>query len=129
MSSVTAAGAEGANSNTAKTAKRTLRRIRPHFTVPQAAAMLALVGFLFTTGGGTAAVARHDRPVPILMYHVIAEPPAGGAFPNLYVAPSDFTAQMHWLAARGYHAVTLHQVYEYWLRGTRLPSQPIVLSF
>jgi peptidoglycan/xylan/chitin deacetylase (PgdA/CDA1 family) len=91
--------------------------------------MLALVGFLFTTGGGTAAVARHDHPVPILMYHVIAEPPAGGAFPNLYVAPSDFTAQMHWLAARGYHAVTLHQVYEYWLRGTRLPSQPIVLSF
>jgi peptidoglycan/xylan/chitin deacetylase (PgdA/CDA1 family) len=67
--------------------------------------------------------------VPILMYHVIAPSPAGAAFPELFVQPDDFTGQMHWLAAHGYHAVTLHQVYEYWLRGTPLPPLPIVLSF
>jgi peptidoglycan/xylan/chitin deacetylase (PgdA/CDA1 family) len=67
--------------------------------------------------------------VPILMYHVIATPPAGVAFPDLFVRPDDFAAQMQWLSVHGYHAVTLHRVYEYWLRGTPLPSHPIVLSF
>jgi peptidoglycan/xylan/chitin deacetylase (PgdA/CDA1 family) len=94
-----------------------------------AAAILAVFSFLFTTDGGTAAVARHNRPVPILMYHVIAPAPAGAAFPELFVRPSDFTGQMSWLAAHGFHAVTLHQVYDYWLRGTPLPAQPVVLSF
>jgi peptidoglycan/xylan/chitin deacetylase (PgdA/CDA1 family) len=103
--------------------------MRPRLTVAEAAALLAVVAFLFTTTVGNAAVARHDKPVPILMYHVIATPPAGVAFPDLFVRPGDFAAQMHWLAVHGYHAVTLHRVYEYWLRGTALPSHPIVLSF
>jgi peptidoglycan/xylan/chitin deacetylase (PgdA/CDA1 family) len=63
------------------------------------------------------------------MYHVIADAPPGVAFPDLFVRPADFAAQMNWLAAHGFRAVTLHQVYEYWLRGTALPTQPIVLSF
>jgi peptidoglycan/xylan/chitin deacetylase (PgdA/CDA1 family) len=63
------------------------------------------------------------------MYHVIATPPSGVAFPNLFVRPADFAGQMQWLAAHGYHAVTLHAVYDYWLRGTPLPPQPIVVSF
>ncbi|TML26100.1 MAG: polysaccharide deacetylase family protein [Actinobacteria bacterium] len=67
--------------------------------------------------------------MPILMYHVIARAPAGAALPELFVRPSDFAGQIRWLAAHGFHAVTLHQVYDYWLRGTPLPAQPIVLSF
>ena len=63
------------------------------------------------------------------MYHVIADAPAGAAFPELFVRPSDFAGQMGWLAAHGFHAVTLHRVYEYWLRGTPLPARPIVLTF
>jgi peptidoglycan/xylan/chitin deacetylase (PgdA/CDA1 family) len=63
------------------------------------------------------------------MYHVIAPAPAGAAFPELFVRPADFAGQMRWLAAHGFHAVTLHQVYEYWLRGAPLPAQPVVLSF
>jgi peptidoglycan/xylan/chitin deacetylase (PgdA/CDA1 family) len=69
------------------------------------------------------------RPVPILMYHVIASPPAGARFPELYVAPSEFRAEVDWLAANGYRGVTLDRV---WLarhgRAT-LPRKPIVLSF
>jgi peptidoglycan/xylan/chitin deacetylase (PgdA/CDA1 family) len=106
-----------------------LRLIRPRFTVAEAAALLAVVAFLFTTVAGNAGVARHDKAVPILMYHVIATPPAGVAFPDLFVRPDDFAAEMQWLAVHGYHAVTLHRVYEYWLRGTQLPSHAIVLSF
>jgi peptidoglycan/xylan/chitin deacetylase (PgdA/CDA1 family) len=103
--------------------------MRPRFTVPQLAAIFAVVAFLFTSSGGKAAATRHNHPVPILMYHVIADAPSGVAFPDLFVRPSDFAAQMSWLAAHGFHAVTLHQVYEYWLRGAPLPAQPIVLSF
>jgi len=36
---------------------------------------------------------------------------------------------MDWLAQKGFHAVTLHQVYEYWHAGGALPHRPIVLSF
>jgi peptidoglycan/xylan/chitin deacetylase (PgdA/CDA1 family) len=71
----------------------------------------------------------HDRPVPILMYHVIAPAPPGVAFPELFVEPKDFAEQMHWLVEHGFHAVTLHRVYEYWLRGTPLPAHSIVISF
>jgi peptidoglycan/xylan/chitin deacetylase (PgdA/CDA1 family) len=106
-----------------------LRRIRPRLTVPQATAILAIVLFLFTSVAGNATDEAHNRAVPILMYHVIAPAPAHAAFPHLFVAPDDFSAQMHWLAWHGFHAVTLHQVYEYWLNGTQLPEHPIVLSF
>ena len=71
----------------------------------------------------------HNAPVPILMYHVIAEPPPNAPYPELYVKPADFTAQVAWLARQGYHAVTLQRVYDFW-RGKRvLPRKPIVLTF
>jgi peptidoglycan/xylan/chitin deacetylase (PgdA/CDA1 family) len=70
------------------------------------------------------------KPVPILMYHVIAAPPAGAPFPGLYVNPSEFAEQMHALKSAGWVAVTLDQVQAYWTRGVPLPAgKPIVLSF
>jgi peptidoglycan/xylan/chitin deacetylase (PgdA/CDA1 family) len=36
---------------------------------------------------------------------------------------------MEWLARRGFHAVTLRQVYEYWLKGSPLPTRAVVISF
>lgn len=111
------------------TAKRSLRPMRPRVTVAEATAILVVVVFLFTGGAGNAASARRDSPVPILMYHVIAEPPAGASFPNLFVRPDDFAAQMHWLATHGYRAVTLHRVYEFWMHGLPLPANPVVISF
>jgi peptidoglycan/xylan/chitin deacetylase (PgdA/CDA1 family) len=68
------------------------------------------------------------RPVPILMYHVIGNPPAGAPYPGLYVAPSDFKAQMAYLARAGYHPVALSQVWSYW-HGGPLPVRPVVLTF
>jgi peptidoglycan/xylan/chitin deacetylase (PgdA/CDA1 family) len=91
--------------------------------------MFAVVVFLFTTSAGNAASAPHTRGVPILMYHVIADTPANAAFPNLFVRPTDFVAQMQWLAAHGFHAVTLHRVYAYWTAGMPLPPRPVVISF
>jgi len=70
------------------------------------------------------------EPVPILMYHVIAAPPAGAPFPGLYVTPGELTAQVQALKSAGWHAVTMDQVEAYWRRGVPLgPGKPIVLSF
>ena len=73
--------------------------------------------------------AQRDRPVPILMYHLVAEPPPGAGFPGLYVSEPDFQAQMDWLNQNGYKAVTLQRAYDLWTRGTPLPKQPVVVSF
>ena len=63
------------------------------------------------------------------MYHVIAEPPTGVAYPHLYVGRSEFAAQMSWLASHGYQAVTLDRVFDSWHGLASLPRKPIVLTF
>ena len=69
-------------------------------------------------------------PVPILMYHVIADAPAGAPYPGLYVPPPEFAEQMQALKKAGWHAVTLDQVEAYWRHGVGLGAgKPIVLSF
>jgi peptidoglycan/xylan/chitin deacetylase (PgdA/CDA1 family) len=72
---------------------------------------------------------RRDRPVPILMYHLVNDPPPGAPFPELYVAPADFAGQMTWLKDEGYTAVTMQQAYDFWTRGVPLPRRPVVVSF
>jgi peptidoglycan/xylan/chitin deacetylase (PgdA/CDA1 family) len=81
--------------------------------------------------GGGVRTGRHGRaPVPILMYHVIAVPPAGAPFPGLYVTAAEFAAQVHALAHAGWTAVTLDEVAAYWHQGVSLPAgKPIVMSF
>ena len=71
----------------------------------------------------------HNRPVPILMYHVVGTPPADAPFPDLYVRRADFAGQLVWLRTHGYHAVSLRRVYDYWQRGYALPQRPVVLTF
>lgn len=69
------------------------------------------------------------RPVPILMYHVIASAPAGAANPQLFTKPIRFRAEIAYLAAHGYRAVTLQQVYAAWERNGLVPPKPVVISF
>jgi peptidoglycan/xylan/chitin deacetylase (PgdA/CDA1 family) len=64
------------------------------------------------------------------MYHVIAPPPPGAPFPGLYVAPSEFAAQMRALKEAGWHAVTMDQLAAYWEHGVPLGAgKPVVLTF
>jgi peptidoglycan/xylan/chitin deacetylase (PgdA/CDA1 family) len=87
------------------------------------AAALALVA----TGGGTAH-ATGDA-VPVLEYHVIGDPPPGAPLPGLYLSVPDFRAQLDWLAAHGYRAVTMDAVWRHWTSGAPLPAKPVVLTF
>jgi peptidoglycan/xylan/chitin deacetylase (PgdA/CDA1 family) len=71
----------------------------------------------------------HPGPVPVLAYHAVDTPSATDSFPDLFVSPEDFKAQMQWLDAKGYEAVTLDQVEDAWYQRGKLPVKPIVVSF
>jgi len=68
-------------------------------------------------------------PIPILMYHVIANPPANDPANGLYVSPSLLSAQVSALAAAGYEAITLQRAYDIWSGAAARPPLPVVLSF
>jgi hypothetical protein len=72
---------------------------------------------------------RSKAPVPMLMYHVIADPPSTAALSQLYVDPESFDREMEWLRAQGYQGVSLNQVYDAWFGGGELPEKPVVVSF
>ena len=67
--------------------------------------------------------------VPVLMYHVIKAPPPGTPYPELWVAPERFSAEMAALRRDGYRGVTLLQVLHAWHTGSALPRHPVVVSF
>jgi peptidoglycan/xylan/chitin deacetylase (PgdA/CDA1 family) len=95
-----------------------------------AATACTCVALANTAPAATAGQPKPDRrPVPVLMYHVIAEPPASAPFPDLYVRRVELQAQVRLLAAAGYEAVTLGRVFDAWHGRATLPRRPIVLSF
>ncbi|HEY6779931.1 MAG TPA: polysaccharide deacetylase family protein [Thermoleophilaceae bacterium] len=69
------------------------------------------------------------RPIPILMYHAVEAPPAGTAFPELWVPAASFAAEMGALHRAGYHAITMAAATAYWEGRRRVPRKPIVLTF
>ena len=90
----------------------------------------AIVGGNANNPGPPGPVLVHSRrPVPILMYHVIASAPAGAANPQLFTKPIRFRAQMDYLASHGYRAVTMQRVYDAWEHNGLIPPKPVVLSF
>jgi peptidoglycan/xylan/chitin deacetylase (PgdA/CDA1 family) len=60
----------------------------------------------------------HARPIPILLYHNIASPPAGARLHSLYVSPRRFAAQMRALRRMGVRGLSLSAAMPY-LRGER----------
>jgi peptidoglycan/xylan/chitin deacetylase (PgdA/CDA1 family) len=68
-------------------------------------------------------------PIPILMYHVIADPPADARYPELYVSGAAFAREIDWLESHGFHAVTLRDAYLHWSFGVTIPTRPIVITF
>ena len=69
--------------------------------------------------------------VPVLCYHQVREWRAGESRVSrgLTTPPALFAEQMAFLAQDGWHVVSLRAYYEHVLRGTPLPSKPIVLTF
>ena len=86
--------------------------------------------------GATAAMADAatilNRPqVPILCYHQIRDFAANDSRrARDYIVPvSNFREQMKFLADNGYHTISPDQLYDYLLKGTELPSRPVMITF
>jgi peptidoglycan/xylan/chitin deacetylase (PgdA/CDA1 family) len=95
--------------------------------------MLRPAVFILALAAALAAPAAAGTPsrraVPILMYHVVQVPYARAPNPSLYVPKAEFAAQVRWLAAHGFHAMTLRQVWNAWHGRAPMPAKPIVFSF
>ena len=83
----------------------------------------------FALGPTVSDAAARRTVIPILMYHVIATPAAGTPYPDLWVPPAAFRAQMFALARAGYRGITLSQAFAGWREGAPVPAQPVVVSF
>jgi peptidoglycan/xylan/chitin deacetylase (PgdA/CDA1 family) len=70
-----------------------------------------------------------QAPVPILMWHVVAEPRPGAPYPELWVSPAQFKAQVAALRHAGFTAITMGELWRAWHGSGRLPARPVVLSF
>jgi len=70
-------------------------------------------------------LAVRKRPmVPIMMYHHIAEPPAGSPLSEIYTDPLDFEMQLQTYRRLGFESVGMNT-----LKLESLPRRPIVLTF
>jgi len=67
--------------------------------------------------------------VPILEYHYIRVDTHDRLGFNLSVTPSNFVAQMTWLANHGYHPINFADLRAYFLGRAPLPARPVVLTF
>ena len=93
------------------------------------AAMVVLAGIIIWGQGASATEA--PLRVPILMYHYVDETPpdAGPHSADLTVPTAQFEAEMDYLAANGYHPVTLEEVYGAMAGKGWLPTKPVALTF
>lgn len=69
--------------------------------------------------------------IPILMYHYVSSLPenADQYRIDLTIEPALFDAHMAYLRDNGYTTISLYQLHEALLTGTRLPEKPIILTF
>jgi peptidoglycan/xylan/chitin deacetylase (PgdA/CDA1 family) len=67
--------------------------------------------------------------VPVIMYHNIGIPNKGWQWNHLICPYKTFENQLKWLKKKGFHTISLQQLYDYMKEGMDLPENPIVLTF
>jgi peptidoglycan/xylan/chitin deacetylase (PgdA/CDA1 family) len=92
-------------------------------------ALALLLGSIEPAAQPSARPAARAEQVPVLMYHVIGDPPPGAAWPHLFVSLEEFQQQIEWLREQGFAAVRLADVWRNWREGSPLPPRPVVITF
>lgn len=79
-------------------------------------------------GGDARGWVPMSGPVPILMYHSVADEPHA-ATRALSVSPEAFREQMALLAERGFTALTTDALAQVWRTGKPMPDRPVLITF
>jgi peptidoglycan/xylan/chitin deacetylase (PgdA/CDA1 family) len=69
------------------------------------------------------------RQVPVLMYHLVGDPPPGAPYPGLYVSAASFDAQMHALHDAGWRTITAGQLGAAMAANRPVPTRTFVAMF
>lgn len=92
-----------------------------------AVAVAVALSAMFTTVAPVAAATT--TRVPILMYHrIVEDPPLASRFPDLYVSPEAFDAELGALWARGWHTITAAALGEAIRARSAVPAGTFVIS-
>ncbi len=85
---------------------------------------LALI-LLLTIGTVTWLFHSTDDGIPVLNYHQINDVAENA----LTVNTEQFEAQMKYLSDNGYHTITPYDMMDAWENGTKLPDNPVIITF
>jgi peptidoglycan/xylan/chitin deacetylase (PgdA/CDA1 family) len=113
-----------------RTALVTIKPAPPNRPSPEPSSPASSDGIALAQAGRVIPAGRPAVHVPILMYHYIRvnpEPRDHLGF-NLSVAPADFSAQMAFLAAHGFHPINMRDLRDYFLAHRALPSKPVIIT-
>ena len=92
-----------------------------------AAAVAVALTTMFSTVAPVAAATT--TRVPVLMYHrIVEDPPRGSRFPDLYVSPEAFDAELGALSARGWRTITAAALGEAIRARSAVPAGTFVIS-
>lgn len=69
------------------------------------------------------------KGIPVLMCHGVGPDKKGFPWNHLMTPLHVFDEQMHILAERGWHTITLRQLYDHLAENAPLPAKPVVLTF
>lgn len=67
--------------------------------------------------------------VPVVMYHSVGIPNRNWQWNSLTCPYQVFENQLKWMKNKGFHTISLQQLYDYMVKGIKLPKNPAVLTF
>lgn len=98
-----------------------------------AIAAVALVALIVLLTAAKLVIAWRTPSLPVLIYHNVLDARGAASAARQPDTPvlseADFEATLSWLAAGGYHSVTLDQVVAFAEGRGRLPAKPVAITF
>lgn len=69
------------------------------------------------------------QAVPVIMYHTVGIPNKRWQWNYLTCPYEVFENQLKWMKKKGFHTISLQQLYDYMKEGIKLPKKPVMLTF
>lgn len=69
------------------------------------------------------------KKIPVLMFHEVGYTDTKEFNDSNYILKTSLESKMLYLSANGYTTITMSELYNNWVNGTKLPEKPVVLTF